>query len=171
MECGSGTEIKFFSRLTKRQHAIIKEHLCNLVFRIPGKMISNLEMKDKIEGDKILKVTPFKKEIRKTIPHKHNHYFEIIYLSEGSGFHSIDLHKYSITPPMIFFVRQEQVHYWELDSEPDGYVIIIKKAFIEKSLDNEIKSLLSKMSKCFIYIKRKIARHNKSLFRKQLSLE
>ena len=64
----------------------------------------------KIETERVIKIAPFKKDIRKTNPHKHNNYFEIIYLSQGSGFHYIDLNKYIIHPPEFFFVRQEQVH-------------------------------------------------------------
>jgi AraC family transcriptional regulator, transcriptional activator of pobA len=86
-------------------------------------MPSQFAINDKIESGKVLKVTPFKKSIRKTTPHKHNNYFEIIYLSRGNGYHYIDLNKYAIKPPVMFFVRQEQVHYWEITSEPDGYVV------------------------------------------------
>ena len=106
-----------------------------------------LTVKDKIETEKLIKVSSFKKDVRKTIPHKHNSYFEIIYLSKGSGCHYIDSGKYTVAPPVIYFIRQEQVHYWQLKSEPEGYVVIIKKAFIEKSLDNELKFLFTKMSK------------------------
>ena len=108
---------------------------------------------NKIEDDKVVKITPFKKGIRKTTPHKHNNYFEIIYLSHGSGFHYIDLNKYDITSPVIFFVRQEQVHYWEITSEPEGYVIILRKSFVEKSLDNELKSMLAQIgSECCLQL-------------------
>jgi AraC family transcriptional regulator, transcriptional activator of pobA len=109
-------------------------------------MPSKFIIKDKIETGKVIKAAPFKKDIRKTSPHKHNNYFEIIYLSKGSGYHYIDLGKYDVAPPVMYFIRQEQVHYWQLETEPEGYVIIIKKAFIEKSLDNELKSLLTKIS-------------------------
>ncbi len=109
-------------------------------------MASQLLIKNKIETEKTIKVAAFKKEIRKTTPHKHNNYFEIIYLSKGSGYHYIDLGKYAVAPPVMYFIRQEQVHYWHLETEPEGYVVIIKKTFIEKSLDNELKSLLSKIS-------------------------
>lgn len=101
---------------------------------------------NKIESDRVIKIAPFKKGIRKTSPHKHNDYFEIIYLSKGRGSHYIDLNKYAITPPVMFFVRQEQVHYWEITSEPDGYVVIIRKSFVEKSFDGELKSLLTQIS-------------------------
>jgi AraC-like DNA-binding protein/quercetin dioxygenase-like cupin family protein len=109
-------------------------------------MSKQLTVKDKIEIEMLIKITSFKKGIRTTLPHKHNNYFEIVYLSQGSGYHYIDLNKYSITPPVMFFVRQEQVHYWEINTEPEGYVVIIRKSFIEKSLDSELKSLLTKIS-------------------------
>lgn len=109
-------------------------------------MTFQINIKDKSETDKLIKITLFKKEIRKTEPHKHNNYFEIIYLSKGSGTHAIDYTKYKVQPPVIFFVRKEQVHYWDLRTVPEGYVLILKKGFIDKSLDVELKALLTKVS-------------------------
>jgi AraC-like DNA-binding protein len=106
-----------------------------------------VQVKNKIELDRNIKAAPFKKDIRKTTPHKHDNYFEILYLSKGSGFHFIDNFQHKVNPPVLFFVRKEQVHHWELTKEPNGYVVIIKKSFIEKTLDNELKLLFSKVSK------------------------
>jgi AraC family transcriptional activator of pobA len=108
-------------------------------------MANLLNIKDKIEPEKIIKIVPFKKDIRKTTAHKHNNYFEIIYLSQGSGTHYIDSTQFEITPPVMYFIRKEQVHFWELNTEPEGFVIIIKKPFIEKSLDDELKALFSRL--------------------------
>lgn len=105
-----------------------------------------INIKDKLAPNDTIKIAPFKKQIRKTTPHKHNSYFEIIFLSQGSGFHFIDSRQFEVKPPVIYFVRREQVHYWELDSEPDGYVVIIKKAFIDESHDGELKALFSKIT-------------------------
>ncbi len=109
-------------------------------------MLSKLQIKDKSETGKLIKIAPFRKEIKKTEPHKHNNYFEIIFLLKGSGTHTIDYHKYKVQPPIIFFVRKEQVHHWNLQSTPEGYVLILKKGFIDKSLDSELKALLTKLS-------------------------
>ena len=109
-------------------------------------MPSNLQVKDKSENGKSIKIAPFKKEIRKTTPHKHNNYFEILYLSQGAGHHYIDSRKFEVKPPVMYFIRREQMHHWELESEPDGFVIIIKQAFIEESLDSELKLLVTKIS-------------------------
>ena len=108
---------------------------------------SGIDIKDKSEPADIIKIAPFRKEVKKTTPHKHNNYFEIIYLSGGSGFHYIDSHKFEVTPPVIFFVRQEQTHHFDLEGELAGFVAIIKKSFMQKSLDNELKMLLAKLSR------------------------
>jgi AraC-like DNA-binding protein len=112
-------------------------------------MINDLHIKDKSENSQFLKASPFRKTARKTEPHKHNHYFEIIYLARGKGSHTIDNRKYEVRPPVIFFIRYEQVHHWDLDTEtePEGYVLILKKLFFEKSVDGELKQLLAKISR------------------------
>lgn len=110
-------------------------------------MNESVEVKSKIAAHKDVKVAYFKTEIRKTQPHKHNSYFEMIYLSKGRGFHVIDNVSYDITPPVMYFVRREQVHYWEMTAKPQGYVVIIKKSFIEKSLDNALKAMFSQLSR------------------------
>jgi AraC-like DNA-binding protein len=109
-------------------------------------MPKSLIIKNKIEAEKHIKIAPFKKDIRKTIAHKHHSYFEIIYLFSGSGFHAIDSRKYTVIPPVIFTVRKEQVHHWELDSEPDGFVLILKKSFVDNSTDKALKHLLMQAS-------------------------
>jgi len=112
-------------------------------------MSTNLSIKDKSGNSRFIKVAAFRKDTRKTEPHKHNSYFEIIYLSKGKGHHSIDNRKYEVTTPVLFFIRQEQVHHWDLEAatEPDGYVLIMKKAFFRQSLDGELKKLLAMVSK------------------------
>jgi AraC-like DNA-binding protein len=109
----------------------------------------NLTIKDKSEHSRFLKAAPFRKNTRKTEPHKHNSYFELVYLSAGRGYHTIDNRRYEVRPPVLFFIRHEQVHHWELDAgaEPDGYVVILKKAFFEQSMDGELKKLLATVSR------------------------
>ena len=107
---------------------------------------SNIDIKDKTQPKEDFKISPFRKEVRKTTPHKHNNYFEIIYLSGGSGFHTIDSRKFEVIPPVIFFIRKEQAHHFDLEGEPEGFVAIIKKSFVQKSLDMELKLLLAKFS-------------------------
>jgi AraC-like DNA-binding protein/quercetin dioxygenase-like cupin family protein len=107
---------------------------------------SKLQIKDKTETGQLMKVAAFRKDTRKTEPHKHNDYFEMVYLSKGSGTHTIDHKSYPVRPPVIFFIRKEQVHHWKLHTIPKGYVLILKRAFTDKSLDHELKALLAEIS-------------------------
>lgn len=109
-------------------------------------MEKSIPVKNKINQEKHLKAAPFRKEIRKTEPHKHNQYFEIIFLTKGKGMHWIDGVCYEVKPPILFFITQDQVHNWDLKSEPDGFVVILKKSFVEKSLDLHLKMLLTNIS-------------------------
>jgi len=105
-----------------------------------------LKINDKINAIETIKIAPFRKNIRKTIAHKHNKYLELVYFTEGKGYHVIDNYKIEVNPSIFFVVRKEQVHFWNLETEPSGYVIIIKKSFIDNCLDNEIKLLISKIT-------------------------
>ncbi|WP_353162020.1 helix-turn-helix transcriptional regulator [Myroides odoratus] len=109
-------------------------------------MNTSIEIKNKIESITLIKVSPFRQEIRKTNPHKHNNYFEIIYLSEGTGFHTIDQAVFSITTPTVFFIQKEQVHFWDITSKPKGFVVLLKKEFLQASLDYKLRDLLSQLS-------------------------
>ncbi|HET8885449.1 MAG TPA: AraC family transcriptional regulator [Salinimicrobium sp.] len=109
-------------------------------------MKTELEIKDKTRQTEGLKIAPFRQHIRRTSPHKHNNYFEIIYLTKGNGWHTIDTKEYRIKPPVIFIIRKEQVHFWDIKTEPEGFVFIIKKSYIDNSLDKDIKRLISELS-------------------------
>jgi AraC-like DNA-binding protein len=124
-------------------------------------MTSTLPIKDKSDAGRSFKIAPFKKEIKKTTPHKHNNYFEIIFLSKGNGIHTIDARQFPVRPPLIYIVRMEQVHHWDLQDEPAGYVLLLKKAFIDNSLDKELKNLLVGVSayNCLYFTEQEIIEH------------
>ena len=102
----------------------------------------NIQINDKISADKHIKVEPFRKDKRITQPHKHKQYFEIIFLSKGSGAHWIDGICYEVKPPVLFFLNRDQVHNWELQEEPEGYVLILKNSFLQQCRDESLKRLL-----------------------------
>lgn len=110
-------------------------------------MGADIEIKDKLNQSKGLKIEPFRKHVRKTAPHKHKNYFEVIFLTRGTGTHTIDTKEYEIKSPIIFTVRKEQVHCWDITTEPEGYVLIVKNRFIDQCVDNDIKQLIYKLSK------------------------
>ncbi|HSI74402.1 MAG TPA: hypothetical protein VK957_00840 [Lunatimonas sp.] len=57
--------------------------------------------KNKLEIQELFKISRFKTLIKKTKPHKHEGYFELIYIADGVGFHWIELENYQIKTPDV----------------------------------------------------------------------
>jgi len=106
-----------------------------------------IQINNKIATDSFFKIAEFRKNIRKTNPHKHNKYLELVYFTEGKGEHTIDHHNIKIEPSILFVIRKEQVHFWDIKTEPSGYVILLKKDFVENSMDKEMQQLITQISK------------------------
>lgn len=101
----------------------------------------DIAVKRKLESEQLFKISRFKEVIKRTNPHKHDAYFELIYLAEGAGFHWIDTEKFQITPPVIFFLSG-QLHYWEMTAIPKGYVLLFREGFfVQKDLIGLVRSL------------------------------
>jgi AraC family transcriptional regulator, transcriptional activator of pobA len=64
-------------------------------------------------------------------PHKHNFYI-ILFITQGTGTHTIDFRKYEVKPNMVFFLIPGQVHSWELSDDADGFVIFFTPEFYLK---------------------------------------
>jgi AraC family transcriptional activator of pobA len=54
--------------------------------------------------------------------HRHTYYL-IIYITKGSGAHVVDCQRYALKPGALFFLRPHQVHLWEYESLPTGYIL------------------------------------------------
>lgn len=107
---------------------------------------SSIDTYSKISSIDDIKIAPFDVSKRYTKPHRHNKYLEIVYFSKGSGFHFMDSKRYDIKSPIFFIIKKEEVHHWEINTEPQGYVIIIKETFLEKTLDKQINKQLLKLA-------------------------
>lgn len=101
---------------------------------------------NKIASFDDIKIERFDINKRYTKPHRHNKYLEIVFFTKGEGFHHLDSKSYAIKPPMVFVVKKEEVHNWEINTIPKGYVIIIiKETFLDKTLDRYINLQLHKL--------------------------
>jgi AraC-like DNA-binding protein/quercetin dioxygenase-like cupin family protein len=72
-------------------------------------------------------------------PHRHD-FFEVLYLSKGSGFHVIDGNKYEIKPPCIFFMSPGQAHKIDFSNDIEGFIFIFTAEFylINKTNQNRL---------------------------------
>ncbi|AWG20422.1 AraC family transcriptional regulator [Flavobacterium faecale] len=94
-----------------------------------------------------IKIEPFDVNKRYTKPHRHNKYIELVYFKAGSGFHYVDSVAYKIEPPIVFGISNNEVHHWEIDTVPEGFVIIVKDGFLEKTIDKHINQQLYRLNK------------------------
>ncbi len=72
-------------------------------------------------------------------PHRHD-FFEVLYLSKGTGYHIIDSSKYEIEPPCVFFMSPGQAHKIEFSNDIEGYIFIFTAEFylINQSNQNRL---------------------------------
>ena len=105
----------------------------------------DITIKNKLEKDSNFKISRFKEIIKRTSPHKHQHYYELIYLTEGAGFHWIDTQKIQIIPPVVYVIRPYQLHYWEITEIPKGFVILFKEDFFNYANEVDALSLIRRL--------------------------
>lgn len=106
------------------------------------KTTGDFERKQKISGEEKFKIAPFKKKLKKTKPHKHGDYYELIYIESGQGFHWIETERYPIRPPELYFLQPGQLHCWQFTEIPDGYVCLFKTGYFDALGDGRLIELL-----------------------------
>jgi AraC family transcriptional regulator, transcriptional activator of pobA len=62
-------------------------------------------------------------------PHRHHDFYEVLFLTNGSGIHTIDFQDYKIKPYSIFFLSPGQIHDLQLSSDVTGYIFLFSSAF------------------------------------------
>ena len=94
--------------------------------------------------DFLVQVEPFdaNRHFQVEYPHRHD-FYEILFLTKGSGFHIIDFKKYTIQPNVIFFLAPGQVHSLELSDDVEGYIFLFTSEFylFNKQNKNELLEL------------------------------
>ncbi|MGL1888842.1 MAG: AraC family transcriptional regulator [Reichenbachiella sp.] len=72
-------------------------------------------------------------------PHRHD-FFEVLFLTHGSGVHVIDDNEYKVEPPCLFFLSPGQAHKLELSKDIAGYIFLFTAEFylIDKSNKNKL---------------------------------
>lgn len=68
--------------------------------------------------------------IKPTVPHKHGGYHELIFLSEGAGWHQIDETTYEVRPFSGYYLKPGQVHCWDFSRMPAGFVLLFDEKLL-----------------------------------------
>lgn len=64
-------------------------------------------------------------------PHRIN-FYNLLYITQGSGVHFIDFNTYSIQSGSVVFINKNQVHAFDLINQPQGKLIIFTDEFIDR---------------------------------------
>lgn len=104
-----------------------------------------IPVKNKLGEGRLFKISRFKEQIKKTQPHKHEGYYELIYLSQGEGFHWMDTEHYQVSPPEIYFLKPGSLHCWQFTSIPTGFVILFQEAYFDPVKERNIIELFGKL--------------------------
>lgn len=73
-------------------------------------------------------------------PHRHDFYL-VLYITQGSGEHTIDFVTYPVVPNSFFLMTPGQVHSWKLSADTDGFILFFTTEFYQ--LDKSDKHLLA----------------------------
>lgn len=101
----------------------------------------DISTKNKLDGGLLFKISRFREEIKKTTPHKHDDYFELIFLSDGQGFHWIETEGFTVSPPEFYFLKPGQLHFWQFTSVPKGFVILFNASFFDDMKEPDLVNL------------------------------
>ncbi len=63
-------------------------------------------------------------------PHRHD-FFEVLFLTKGSGTHIIDDNEYTIEPPCVFFLSPGQAHNLIASDDIDGFIYLFTTEFYQ----------------------------------------
>ena len=106
---------------------------------------SQIDIKNKLDEGLTFKISRFKEQIKKTKPHKHDEYYELIFITEGEGFHSIESEKFMVSTPDFYFLKPGQLHYWQFTSIPKGFVMLFKDCEFNNVRENSLIELIRKL--------------------------
>jgi AraC-like DNA-binding protein len=68
-------------------------------------------------------------------PHKHS-FYQLVYFTGGTGSHSIDFIHFQVEPGQLYCMIPGQVHSWDFEGQPDGYIVNFSEQYLLDFLAN-----------------------------------
>lgn len=107
--------------------------------------IDLIEVKDKLGDEALFKISRFKKVIKKTKPHTHDGYYELIFLKEGEGFHWIETTRYQVEAPECYIMKPGTMHCWEFTDIPAGFVVLFKLDYLDPVTETALIEIINQL--------------------------
>lgn len=65
--------------------------------------------------------------------HRHT-FYHLVFFTAGTGKQQIDFKKFDVKPGLIYFMIPGQVHSWDFETEPEGYIINFSSNYLSSFL-------------------------------------
>ncbi len=69
------------------------------------------------------------RDFKVSYPHRHDDFYEILFITQGTGIYTIDFQQYEIKADTVFFLSPGQIHELELSDDIKGYIFLFNSAF------------------------------------------
>lgn len=69
------------------------------------------------------------RDFKVAYPHRHDDFYEILFITHGTGTYTIDLQEYEIKPNTIFFLSPGQIHEIAFSEDIKGYIFLFSSIF------------------------------------------
>lgn len=69
------------------------------------------------------------RDFKVSYPHRHDDFYEILFITHGTGIYTIDFQQYAIKSDTVFFLSPGQIHELELSDDIKGYIFLFTSAF------------------------------------------
>lgn len=79
------------------------------------------------------------RDFKVSYPHRHDDFYEILFVTQGKGVYTIDFEEYEIKPDAIFFLSPGQIHELELSDDVQGYIFLFSSSFYHFNKTNPYK--------------------------------
>ena len=79
------------------------------------------------------------RDFKVTYPHRHDDFYEILFVTQGNGSYTIDYQKHIIKPDSIFFLSPGQIHELSLSDDVQGFIFLFTSSFYHFNKTNPFK--------------------------------
>lgn len=85
----------------------------------------------KTSNETLYNVEVFNKDrdFKVAYPHRHDDFYEILFVTHGTGTYTIDLQEYKIKPNTVFFLSPGQIHEIVFSDDINGYIFLFSSSF------------------------------------------
>lgn len=95
---------------------------------IPLYSIDRFQKKSDHQKQYNIEVFDKNRDFKVTYPHRHD-FYEILFLTEGTGVHTIDFQEHKVRPNAVFFLSPGQIHSLQLSQDIRGYIFLFTSEF------------------------------------------